>query len=209
MPDEHLTYWTTLNSTRRGRGFLTLTGLIDLLKQGNVVLDPNSTLISEAVSIGQNNLIYPDVIIECRNSGLIRIGSNNVFFPGTLLLADQGEIRIGDFNEFGDGGVSLKANRAASLIEVAHQVRLVRGVQALGQCLFGRGSQVIGSITVQDCVLGPGESYRGEDPNGRGGLLKGFGLARGLNVPTGFVIEGTGIFRQEECIAQSLNHHKQ
>lgn len=206
MTSEHHEYLQSLDRVRKEHGFLGLQEMMDLLAQSNSILDPHSTLISAGVSLGHNNVFYPGVIIECKNFGQVRVGNSNIFHLGTFLLADQGMIQIGDFNEFGDGGVSLKANRRASQIEISDRVRLVRGMQALGRCCFGAGSQVIGAVTVQDCVLGPGDSYEGEDPDRRGGLLKGFGLARGLKVPTGCVIEGTGSFRQEDCVAQTANH---
>jgi acetyltransferase-like isoleucine patch superfamily enzyme len=100
-----------IDAQRTSRGFMSVTELLEKLSsEKNVVLDPFSVLVSRDVKIGNGNILYPNVIIETQNEGTISVGNNNVFFPGALLLANHGRIIIGDGNEFGDGGVSIKAN---------------------------------------------------------------------------------------------------
>ena len=107
----------SIDAQRKQRGFLGVAYLLERYSK-NVILDPFSTLISENIEMGQGNLMYPNVIIEAKNGGSIWMGNNNILFPGTLFLADQGEIRIGNNNEFGDGGLRLKANMHGASITI-------------------------------------------------------------------------------------------
>ena len=75
--------------------------------------------------------------------------------------------------------------------------------------MLGTGSQVIGPIRVQNCHLGEGDDHTAPDPDTRGGVLKGYGLARGLAVPQGHVIAGNGTFNLEEMKRQSFYHPKE
>ena len=187
---------------RRQRGFLTISQLLDLNGE-NVVLDPFSTLISESVVLGADNLFYPNVTIEARQGGTISIGSHNIFYSAASLLADGGTILVGSFNELGDGGLRIKANEPQATIMLGDGGRYMSGALITGRCTLASGSQVLGSITVQNCTLEAGGSYKDDDPDRRAGVLKGFGIARNLTVKQGEVINGRG--RREICeFAQGL-----
>ena len=194
-----------INAQRKQRGFLAVAYLLERYSK-NIILDPFSTLISENIDMGEGNIIYPNVIIEAKNGGRMGLGSGNVLFPGTLFLADEGEIRIGNNNEFGDGGLRLKANIAGASITIGDFGRYTNGAEIIGKCVLGSGSQILGQITVQNCTLGSGESFKGSDPDLRGGLLKGFGLARNLDVKQGEVINGQGTFAQTSIERQASYH---
>lgn len=197
-----------MNEQRDLCGFLSIEKTALLCKQENIVLDLFSVLISKTVEIGSGNIFYPNVIIETKKAGQIIIGENNVFHSNTFLLAEQGSISIGNNNQFGDGGLSVKANMPDSKITIESNGRYLNGAQLLGHSFLGSGSQVIGHITVQNCRLESGKSYLHDNPNERAGLLKGFGLAKNLIVASGKVIDGAGVFNQKQIKSQSFYHAK-
>jgi NDP-sugar pyrophosphorylase family protein len=194
-----------IDAQRNLRGFLAVAVMLERYAS-NVILDPFSTLISDGVEMGDGNVIYPNVIIEARHNGVMKLGDGNMLFSGTAFLADQGEIRIGDGNEFGDGGLRLKANMTGASIVIGDGGRYTNGAEVMGKCVLGSGSQILGQIIVQSCNLGAGDGYKGSDPDLRGGLLKGFGLARNLDVKQGEVINGQGTFAQTN-IERQANYH--
>lgn len=199
--------YAQIDAQRTARGFMSVANTLALFNATqNTVLDPFSVLLSKDVAIGSGNIFYPNVIIETRSGGTITIGSDNIFYPGALLIADQGAISIGDGNEFGDGGVSIKANMPDSFIEIGSRGRYMNGPEIMGRCTLESGSQIIGTIRVQNCRLGAGDSYREPDPDTRAGLLKGFGVARNLTVLQGEVINGQGTFEQSGVERQVAYH---
>ena len=195
-----------IDEQRAQRGFMSVSDTMNLCARGNVILDPFSTLISIKAIIGENNIFYPHVVVEVAETGRISISNGNVFWPNCLLLADSGLITIASGNEFGDGGVSIKANQSTSEITVGSYGRYIGGVQILGKTSLGDGTQVLGSITVQNCILESGESYKHPSPDQRGALLKGFGLARNITLSQGYVVEGFGHFDQIHIKLQSYFH---
>jgi hypothetical protein len=198
-----------IDKQRASRGFYGVSELLELAAQsGNTMLDPFSTLISRGVVLGTGNLLYPNVILSMSNGGQLSVGNSNAFYPNTLLIAEQGTISIADRNQFGDGGCSLRANTPDAVITVGNNGRYMNGAQVMGRTILGSGSQVLGPITVQNCALQEGGDYRSADPDGRAGLLKGSGLARGISVPAGKVLNGLGMFRQEQIEDQSKYHPK-
>ena len=199
-----------INETRKAAGFLTLDLLMELGDSGNTILDPFSTLVSTKATVGEANIFYPNVIVECQADGTISIGNRNTFFPNTLIVAaDGGTVEIGDLNQFGDGGTSLKANAPGARIVFGDKGRYLNGVQVIGTCTLGSGSQLLGGpLTVQDCHVSAGETFKASDPDMRAGVIKGFGLARGLHIATGKVINGKGSFSQEHLEDQSVYHRK-
>lgn len=207
--DSLLLKLSLIDVQRKKNGFFSVTELLEIEENGNSILDCFSTLISSSVKIGKNNKFYPGVIIENNNDGNVTIGNGNVFYPNSLLLAEQGVIRIGDNNQFGDGGISIKANTKTSKIIIGDCGRYINGVQILGNSYLGSGSQVIGNITVQDCHLAEGKSFIYPDAAARGAVLKGYGIAKKLRVETGMVINGQGTFKQEEIQCQSYYHPKE
>jgi hypothetical protein len=194
-----------IDEQRRKRGFLSIAHILERYSQ-NIILDPFSTLMSERVEMGEGNVIYPNVIIEAKNGGTVVLGARNILYPGTLFLADQAGIRIGSDNEFGDGGLRLKANARDALIVIGDSGRYTNNAAIVAPCILGSGSQVLGPITVQNCHLDAGDSYRGDDPDTRGGVLKGFGQARNLTVKQGEVINGQGVFVQATVERQLVYH---
>ena len=112
-----------------------------------------------------------------------RIGARNEFGPGgATLLVDTGEISIGDDGRYREGAVLYSG------------------------CRLGSGTQVLGAVQVQDCVLEAGGSYRDASVDLRGGVLKGTGRARGLHVGRGQVILGEGRFDPKDVKPQSFFH---
>lgn len=206
---EQIELMAAIDAQRAARGFMSVTQMLKRLSIGkNIVLDPFSTLISEGVEIGANNTFYPNVIIEANHGGTITLGSGNIFYPGSFLLADPGTITIGDGNEFGSGGLQIKANMPASAIQIGNNGRYRNGAEIMGQCVLGSGSQILGAISAQNCTLEAGDSYKDADPETRAGLLKGFGLARNLTVKQGEVINGQGKFEQSAIEQQIVYHPK-
>lgn len=199
---------TVIDQQRIQQGYLSLDALLSLSGKGNVVLDPFSTLISDRCVIGSGNIFYPSLIIECDDEGGVEIGDDNTFFPNCMLVAKQGLLVIGSKNQFGEGGCTIKANSPGALIRFEDDGRYINGPIILGKSQLGSGSQVLGPITVQDCILGGGKAFTAKDPDNQGAVLKGYGLARGLELATGDVINGQGSFSEQSIERQSAYHAK-
>lgn len=197
-----------LDRERRSHGLLTIEEVCSLTAGGNVIFDPFSVLISRQVEIGQGNLFYPCTSFICQTGSFLRVGSQNIFRSMFSAVAQGGNVSIGDRNEFGEGGVFLKANRPGSEILVGNDGRYLGGATVVGQTSLEDGSQVLGAINVDGCRLESGGSYRDPDPQRRAGLLKGQGTARGLIVPAGQVIAGQGTFQQSDLKLQALFHSR-
>lgn len=197
-----------IDEMRAEHGFRSVADLLELGESGNVVIDPFSALISSSVHLGVGNFFYPNVIVEAKEGGSVTIGDNNIFYPNTMILAEQGIVTIEDENQFGDGGCAIKANMPDAKISIGSQGRYLNGAQILGQTVLGTGSQILGPITVQNCNLAAGGDFRSSDPDLRAGLLKGSGLAKDLSVPTGMVINGSGVFSEENIELQASYHPK-
>jgi len=175
-----------IDRIRRDLGFLTISELLDLSKNKNVILDPFSTLISKDVVIGSGNVFYPNVLIETGHGGTIIIGDNN---------------------QFGDGGVSVKANYPDTKIIINNDCRLLNGVQVLGNTNLGSGCQVIGGqLTVLNCTLEAGGDYKSADPDERAGVIKGYGRVVDLVIDRGKVANVEGKFDQSMIQNQSEYH---
>jgi hypothetical protein len=173
-----------LDRIRAGRGFLSIAETLALADSGNVVLDPFSLLVSRGVRIGSDNVFYPGVTLICETGGTIVIGSHNQFGEGGFTARAEGGASIG----IGDGG------------------RYMLGASVTGPAQLGSGSQILGAIAVQDCVLGAGGTFRDPDPDARGAVLKGVGRARGLRLARGQVIQGDGVFDIANLKPQSSYH---
>lgn len=198
-----------IDEQRSSQGFLTLSEVLKLTDdQGNTILDPFSVLISVYAKIGNNNIFYPNVIVQADDKGTLEIGNSNIFYPNTFVLAEKGKLVIANHNQFGDGGCSIKANMPDAEITIGSNGRYINGAQIIGKTNLGSGSQIIGPITVQNCNLEQGGDYRSSKVELRAGLLKGSGLARGLNVAQGMVINGSGNFKQEDLEEQAKYHPK-
>ncbi|HEX5691099.1 MAG TPA: hypothetical protein VFX76_13890 [Roseiflexaceae bacterium] len=197
-----------IDRQRADQGFLSIHQLLRLGERGNIVLAPFSTLIAAGAQIGSGNIFYPGVVVEIRNSGSIEIGDNNRFSMLTYLLADAGQITIGSHNEFGDGGASVKALGSGDRIAIGDHGRYTQGAQIAGSNTLGSGSQILGPIIVQGCTLGAGESFLHPDPDLRGAVLKGAGIARGVHVGQGEVISRRSSFDQADIERQTVYHPK-
>jgi|SRR5687767_11388264 len=184
----------TTDNSRQAKGFLTSKEVAAVIGKANAVLDPYSLLVSRRVTVGKGNVFYPYVTIEQSDQGIISIGDNNTFYPGVYILGSAGTVRIANHNEFGTGGCTIKANMPDAETAIGSHGRYCDGVSIMGKTTLGGGSQILGNITVQSCVLAGGGTLLEPDTDKRGAVLKGFGLARGLNLKTGQVVNGAGAF---------------
>jgi NDP-sugar pyrophosphorylase family protein len=194
------------DDARRRRGFLTANDLAAAFEESNSVLDPHSVLISTGVTIGAGNVFYPNVVIERSGDGVVAIGDNNVFYPGVYVLSSVGSLMIGDSNEFGPGGCTIKANVADAHIAIGSGGRYHDGANIMGETVLGDGSQVLGNIIVQGCTLAGGGTFQDANPDERAAVLKGFGLARGIALAVGQVINGSGNFA-DAPVEQQRSYH--
>jgi hypothetical protein len=192
-----------LNRQRIALGFLTLE---ELLETNNIIHDPFSTLISRNVMLGQENIFYPNTVLQTQGQGSISLADNNTFTPNCFFYT-SGKIRIGSHNLFGDGGVTARVS-VDEILEIGNHGRYINGPAFTGNNTLGDGSQVIGPIRAQQCVLESGGDFTHPEPNERGAVLKGFGLARGLHLRCGQVIDGLGTFDTNNVKSQSFFHPK-
>jgi hypothetical protein len=192
-----------LNRQRRAAGFLTVE---ELLETNNLIHDPFSTLVSRNALLGRGNIFYPNVVLQAQGQGSIDIGSNNTFTPNCFFYT-SGKIVIGSHNLFGDGGVTARVNLGEDLL-FGNTGRYINGPAFTGNNTLGDGSQVLGPIRVQSCVLDGGNDFTHPEPDERGAVLKGYGLARGLHLHRGHVIDGRGTFDINAVQFQSFFHPK-
>ena len=195
-------YFSCINDARAKNGFMSIDDLYELTKT-NTIYDIFSIIISSTVRIGIGNIIYPNVVIESDKS-LVDICDNNTFYSGTRIVAKNGKVIIGTNNEIGENSVSIKSENTK--IEVKNECRLNNCAQLLCNSYFGNGSQVLGNIKVINCNLYDGLSYKEINPNKRGGVLKGFGIANNLNIGIGKVINGKGIMTIDMIEDQEKYH---
>lgn len=197
-----------MNGVREENGYYTLDEMCETICKNNIVFDVTSVLISKKVTLGSDNTIYPGVIIHADEQSDICIGNSNIFFNNTHLDAENGgQITIGNFNIFHDGGISIKCNVKNGRIKFGDHGKYDGRINIFGNCNFGSGSQLLGTINVYDCKLMKGGDFNEPDPDKRAGLLKGMGDARGLVVEMGMVINGRRYFDQDKIEPQS-NYHK-
>lgn len=193
------------DASRKALGFLTLRETLEL-GEANHILDPFSTLISRGVAMGRGNILYPGVILKASAGSRIVIGDANILYSGTLLEAAGGDVTVGSGNQFGEGGFTAKANRPGASILVGNHGRYLNNPSVFGRTVLGDGSQILGNIAVDSCNLGAGCPFSEPDPDRRGGVLKGTGTARGLHVPAGQAIAGSGAFDEADMLPQSRFH---
>ncbi|AEE47273.1 hypothetical protein [Cellulomonas fimi] len=176
------------------------------LGRRNTVLDPHSVLVSRFAVVGDGNTFYPGTVLEADERSELVVGHGNVFYPGCFLRAqDGGRLVVGACGEYGPGGVQVLAGEGTTIL-VGDEVRLMNGPQLVGATHVGDGGQVIGPIRVQSVRLDGGGSHREEDVDARAGVLKGFGLARGLHVGVGEVVNGVGDFAAAPVERQRAYH---
>lgn len=189
-------------------GFLSVAEVDALTQAGIRVLDPFSTLISAGVLLGPDTVIYPGVVIQRSGTSKLVLGSKNVLYPGAFLLAERGgSLVIGDQCELGPGVVQVKANQPQSDIKLGNGVRLLNGCELTGRSELGDGCQIIGPVQAQSVRLGGGlGGYAWPNPDERGALLKGTGLARDLVLKRGEVASCQPSFADVEVFRQSHFH---
>ncbi len=195
-----------IDKQRSAAGFLSIDETI-ALGDNNTIFDPRSTLISRWVKMGIWNILYPNTTIVLWQESELSIGDNNVFHSSTYLEASNWwKLTIGSHNHF-EWWVTLKANMSTAIIDVWNNWRYINQIlQVLWKTSLWDGSQVIGAITVQNCILDAGEDFRNQDPNKRWWLLKWYWVARSLQIPLWKWLEGFGRFDPESIFLQSQNH---
>lgn len=202
-------YDVRLDVARETAGFLRIEELLVLSDRKVAVFDPFSTLVSRKAEFGAGCVLYPMVTIECDEASTCILGSGNTFLPGTRIIAcSGGSLRMGSDNTIGEGGAHIKANRADALIEIGSRTRITGGAEIVGRTSIGNGCQVLGAIMVQSVHLGGGRDWTHPDPDERGAVLKGHGLARGLQLVAGEVVNGNGDFDKAPVERQAAYHLK-
>ncbi len=199
---------TGVDDTRGALNFRSIQEMIELRQSGVTVVDPYSTLVSPSVDIGEQTIIWPGVTIQCAgDSGTVSIASKTIVHSGTrIVVSDGGTIKIGASVEIGEeGGFTLKAGAGAT-IAIGDGARLLGGGSLTSSNDVGRGAQILGPIRAQDCVLQGGETHRDPDPDRRGAVLKGCGVARSLTLVQGEVIQAFGIFAEAKVLRQTFFH---
>ncbi len=197
-----------VDDTRGAFNFRSIQETIALGQSGVTVLDPHSTLISPTVNIGEKAVIWPGVTIHCVGGiGTISIASGTILHSGTrIVVSDGGMITIGASVEIGEeGGFTLKADAGAT-ITIGDGARLLGGGSLMSSNDIGAGAQILGPIRAQDCVLQGGGTYRDPNPDRRGAVLKGCGVARNLTLAQGEVIQAFGIFAEAKVRRQTFFH---
>jgi hypothetical protein len=196
-PDDH----------RRSLGYLTVAETVGLAGEGVCVLDPASTLVATNAVIAPGAVLYPTVVVRCDAASRVSIGGDTVLWPGTVLIAQQGgEITVGESCELGPGGVQLKANTAGSSIRLGRGARLLNGCEVVGVSSIGDGCQLLGAIAAQSVRLEGGRGYAWPEPDERGALLKGSGLARGITLARGQVMNLQPSFADTTVETQDSYH---
>ncbi len=196
-----------LDAAREHKGFLSIDATMEL-GTNNTILDPFSVLISSNVTVGDGNVFYPGVTVNSAADAQIDIGNGNEFHSGTLLIATHGGISIGSHNQFGDGGFTAKSNRPGAFVVIGDRGRYANNPSVFGETRLEDGSQILGNIVVDSCILESGASFEEIEPDKRGAVLKGWGVARMIRVARGHVINGEGNFDEEFTLPQSHFHPK-
>ena len=196
------------DAARERLGFLSLAETLALAHRGVLIPDPGSVLISANVQLEAGIALWPNVILQASDSGRITVGQGSNLFSGTRIVATGGTVAIGNEVEIGEeGGFTIKAG-SGEVIEIGDGSRLLGGGSLSLSNRIGRGAQILGPIRCQNCTLGDGGTYRDPEPDGRGGVLKGSGVARHVEVPQGHVVQAFGLFAEAVMRRQSYFHPK-
>jgi carbonic anhydrase/acetyltransferase-like protein (isoleucine patch superfamily) len=200
---------SNVDSARLDQGFLSIADTAALIGRGVTILDPHSTLVSEGVQLEAGVVVWPCVVLQRLADGELSVGSGTTLFSGTRIVSRKGRVVIGQRVEIGEeGGFTIKADKPGVVIDIGDEARLLGGGSAMLNNIIGRGAQVLGPIRMQECRLDAGGSYAEPDPDLRGGVLKGCGVARGLHVPQGGVIQAFGVFDAASLRRQVEFHPK-
>ncbi len=172
-----------------------------------VVLVPGSVLVGRSVELGDGVVLYPGAVLQTDAASSIRVGAGTVVYPGAFVSATRGgRVTIGAGVELGPGGVQVTADGPTAHVDVGDRARLMNGPELVGASVVGAGAQIIGPIRAQSVRLGAGGDHREPDPDLRGGVLKGVGLARGIRVGRGEVVNGLGSFADAPVERQRAYH---
>lgn len=198
-----------VNETRSLNGFLTVEDVVGLSACGISVVDPFSTLVSARAKLAPGVFLWPNITIAVGEAGLVSIGRSTTIHSGVRIAVQSGSVVIGSNCDIGqEGGFTFIADEEQDEISIGDDVRLNGGGSIIQSAKIGDGAQILGPIRVQQCQLGRGGSFREHDPDSRGGVLKGTGIARNLNVPAGMVIQSFGLFTEASLRLQSDFHPK-
>lgn len=193
---------TDPDSIRRDLGFLTVSEVLQLCTTQQI-LDPSSTLISVKVQLGEGNVFYPGVVLQADDESSCVIGHRNVFYPGAFVSAEHGGmILMGSGITLGPGNVQLKAGRGDA-VAVGDSARLANGPVVTGRSVLGSGSQIVGAVEAQSVVLADGGDFQSSPPEKRGAVLKGAGLACGVRLAPGDLLQGFGDFAAANAVRQT------
>ncbi|MBD2746755.1 hypothetical protein IC232_08600 [Microvirga sp. BT688] len=196
------------DAARMQLGFLSLAETAALAHLGVLIPDPGSVLVFANVQLEDGSVLWPNVILQASDLGRIAIGRGTNLFPGTRIVASGGKVAVGAGAELGEeGGFTIKAG-SGEVIEIGDGARLLGGGSLTQSNRIGRGAQILGPIRCQNCTLGDGGTYRDPEPDERGGVLKGAGVARGVEVPRGHVIQAFSLFAEAPVRRQSYFHPK-
>jgi len=186
-----------IDEVRRLKGFLTIEETLRLADLDVTIIDPFSTLISRRASLAPGIFIWPNVTLEVAPEAAVSIGASTVLHSGVRIAAGAGSIAIGANGDVGqEGGFTFVTSAPSDRIHIGNDVRLNGGGSIAGSARLGDGAQVLGPIRIQNCQLGAGSSFREPDPDKRGGVLKGTGIARNIDVPSGMVVQAFGLFSE-------------
>lgn len=193
---------------RDALGFLSVIATQALAGRGVRVLDPNSTLIARSAIVGSSTVIYPGVIISSDDLSLIRIGERCTLYPGCVLEGrERGQILIGDDVELGPGGATVRVAGSAEVIVLEDLVRASGNCELTGACELGRGAQILGPISARSVRLGGGlGGHRWPNPDERGAVLKGAGIADRITLAQGEVRSSRASFNDAVTERQSSYH---
>ncbi len=198
-----------IDEVRRLKGFLTVGETLQLADLGVTVIDPFSTLISRRANLASGVFVWPNVTLEAGPEAAVSIGASTVLHSGVRIAAGAGSIAIGANGDLGqEGGFTFVTSAPSDKIHIGNDARLNGGGSIAGSANLGDGAQVLGPIRIQNCQLGGGGSFREPDPDKRGGVLKGIGIARNIDVPTGMVIQAFGLFSEAPVRWQTYFHTK-
>lgn len=192
------------NQSRIAMGYLPLEDMLDLATR-NMISDPFSVLVSNHVTIGQDNIFMPGCVINAHVDAPIHIGDRNRFDAVTRMDAISGPINIGHDNIMADGMVILRSNTDEARITIGDNTRINGHVSLFGRCDIGSGCQVLGDIKAISCQLGAGGNFQEADPDKRGAVLKGSGTAKNIHLAIGEVMNGQGHF--DVPVERQLSYH--
>jgi hypothetical protein len=196
------------DSARQQLGFLSVAETDALNERGLVVLDPSSTLISRDATVGPESILYPGVVLEVASGGRLEIGERAILYPGLRIAVSGGAVMIGEACELGDEGGFTITVQDGERTDIGDGARLLGGGSLAGRNHIGDGAQILGPIRCRDCSLGDGGSHREPDPDLRGAVLKGAGVARNVTLARGDVIQSFGLFSDGPVRRQVEFHPK-